>query len=206
MPKVLAERLRRGLDVDDDDFDALYPSWGRWLSRIHWTPVAVARRAAELLVARPGTRVLDVGAGVGKFALIGSLVTDGVFYGIEQRKHFVQAAQAAARDLGTRSAYFLHGNMMALDWSMFDAFYLYNPFVEHLGSLEPLDGTIEVEPKFFSVYVRFVRQRLLRAVPGTRVATYHGFGARLPRTYQLEMRVRCGTAPLELWVKRREEI
>ena len=201
MPKAIAARLRRGLDLDDDDFDRLYPDWGRRFSRLHWTPVAIARRAAQWLVARPGTRVLDVGAGVGKFALVGSLVTDGIFYGIEQRKHFVDAAQAVARGIGAKRAHFLHGNMMALDWGMFDAFYLYNPFLEDLESFEPRDNTSDVKRDFLGAYIDFVQQRLLRAPVGTRVVTFHGFGGDLPSCYQRQPQNAAAIEDLELWIR-----
>src|SRR5690349_287701 len=141
MPSTLGALLRRGHELDDDEFDEVYPDWGRRMSHVHWTPVAVARCAAQWLVARPGTRVLDVGSGVGKFAIVGSLVTEGVFYGIEQRKHLVDAAQAAARGLRAKSVHFLHGDMTTLDWQLFDAFYLYNPFQEDMRSLVPLDAS-----------------------------------------------------------------
>jgi len=61
---VLA-RLRAGELVDDAAFDELFPPWARALSRVHFTPVRAAVRAAAWLAARPGARVLDVGAGAG---------------------------------------------------------------------------------------------------------------------------------------------
>ena len=45
---------------------------------MHWTPVHVARRAAQFLVTGPETRVLDVGSGPGKFCLVGALATQGI--------------------------------------------------------------------------------------------------------------------------------
>jgi hypothetical protein len=199
LPKAIAARLSGGLDLDED-FDHLYPDWGRRLSTVHWTPVAIARRAAQWLVTRPGTRVLDVGAGVGKFALVGSLVTDGVFYGIEQRRQFVNAAQAAAGSIGAKRAHFLHGNMMALDWKMFDAFYLYNPFLED-HRFEPHRGMSEVEIDVVCAYIEFVQRRLLRAPVGTRVATYHGFGGDLPSCYQLQPESAGAIEDLEFWIR-----
>ena len=203
MPEALAHKLRRGLPLEDHAFDAMYPEWARELSLVHWTPVEVARRAAELLVVRPGVRVLDVGAGVGKFCLIGALATSGVFYGIEQRFHFVRAAQAAAARLGLDPSRFLHGNMGALDWRGFDAFYLYNPFAENLTSvMEPLDHSVTVDVSIFFAYVGLVRERLRDAPLGTRVVTYHGFGGELPPGYRLERWELSGTDRLELHVKR----
>jgi hypothetical protein len=201
MHEALAARLRGGFVLDDAEFDTLYPDWARGLSRYHWTPVAVARHAAHWLVDRPGRRVLDVGSGVGKFAIIGALVTEGDFYGVEQRKYFLDTAQSVAGRLGASRATFLHGNMMAVDWKMFDAFYLYNPFVENLGLLQPIDETTDLRPEFYSTYVEFVRHQLVSAAIGSRVVTYHGFGGNMPSGYQRRARKRYRSDFLELWVK-----
>jgi len=203
MPEAVRTRLRGGLPLDDHEFDRLYPDWVRALSEVHWTPVSVARRAAELLVTHPGTRVLDMGSGVGKFCLVGALTTAGVFYGIEQRFHFVRVARATALTLGLKSARFLHGNLLALDWSGFHAFYLFNPFAENLASvMAGIDATVDLSIDLFHAYVRFVRQQLHQAGRGTRVVTYHGFGGEMPPSYRLELEEESGTERLELWIKR----
>jgi SAM-dependent methyltransferase len=196
MPKAIADHLRRGTIPDDETFDCVYPDWGRRFSKLHWTPVATARRAAQWLVSRPGARVLDVGAGVGKFALVGSLVTDGVFYGIEQRRQFVETAQATASGMGAKRVHFLHGNMMALDWEMFDAYYLYNPFIEELSP--DLGETRNAEDDVCWTYVDFVQRQLSRARAGTRVATFHGFGGEMPAGY---VRQPQSIKHLDLWIR-----
>jgi SAM-dependent methyltransferase len=202
MPEIAMARLREGLRVDDSRFDRVFPDWARVLSNVHWTPVAVAVRAAELLVRSPGTRVLDVGAGVGKFCLVGSLVTEGVFYGIEACSAFVHAARATAARLQMSGTRFLHGNMMALEWGRFDAFYLYNPFADNLEPvLESHDHPLGVEPCLFDTYVRFASEQLHAARVGTRVATYHGFGGPMPPSYRLEFEGERELEWLELWTK-----
>jgi hypothetical protein len=89
--------LHAGDSVSDEEFDRLLPTWARNVSGLHFTPVRVARRAAELLVARAGARVLDVGAGVGKLCIVGALTTQGSFVGVEQRGHLVAAGRALLR-------------------------------------------------------------------------------------------------------------
>ena len=67
--------LRQRSPVPDEVFDQLYPRISRFRSSVHWTPVEVAIRVAELLDGAPGGQILDVGAGVGKACIIGALTT-----------------------------------------------------------------------------------------------------------------------------------
>ncbi len=202
MPDQIAVCLRQGLPLENAQFDALYPSWAQAPSRIHWTPVEVARRAAELLVVHPGLRVLDVGAGAGKFCIVGALTTSGDFHGIEQRPHLVTLAQETARRLRVLTAHFQLGNMRDVDWRAFQGFYLYNPFFEnHVGVIDPVDDTVELDLALFSHYIHFVRAQLALAELGTRVVTFHGFGGELPAGYEREVYEKCGNGQLELWVK-----
>src|SRR5207244_1254082 len=76
MPALaVAAALRSGCPVADGVFDRMFPTELRFVSFQHWTPVAVARRAAELLVGAGARRLLDVGSGPGKFCIVGALTT-----------------------------------------------------------------------------------------------------------------------------------
>jgi SAM-dependent methyltransferase len=195
------DRLRAGLDVFDADWDRLYPKAARGPSRLHFTPVAVARRAAEWLVTRPGTRVLDVGAGVGKFCLVGALVSEGVFTGVEQRPHFVEIAREVADRGKIPRCRFVAGDVTTIDWRAFDAFYLYNPFAEHRLGFPPIDGTIERAPERHRALVASVEEALAQLPCGARAVTFHGFGGALPPGWEVvRSEVQRGGA-LELWEK-----
>ncbi len=61
---LAAEEIR---SIEDEKFDQIYPARLRMLSSLQWTPVRMAGQAARLLVTAPGTRVLDIGCGPGKF-------------------------------------------------------------------------------------------------------------------------------------------
>src|SRR5207253_2009759 len=88
--------------------------------------------AARLLRPRPGERVLDVGSGSGKFCVVGSLATPGVFVGVEHREPLVHEARRLARLFGARRGRFLHGDALALDWASYRCLYFYNPFAQTL--------------------------------------------------------------------------
>jgi len=200
----LVTRLRATHLRDDDSFDDMLPEWGRQVSRGNWTPLAVARRAAELLVTRPGTRVLDVGAGVGKLCIVGAVTTEGHFHGVEQREHFVAAARAAAVRLGARGVRFTCANVTEFDWRPFDSYYLFNPFAEYYDVLlEPFDAAVAVDRELHERYVRHVQAQLGRAATGTRVVTYNGFGGDFPAGYRLELGEPFDDNRLELWIKDR---
>lgn len=197
----LAEDLRGGRKVTDFRFDQVYPAHIRKLSEIHWTPVEVALRASELLVADEKTRVLDVGSGSGKFCITGSLFCQAQFTGVEQRPHLLEAARDAAKELGADRVSFILGNMADLDWNLFDAFYLFNPFYENVLKNIRIDDTVSHSQERFQRYVEIVRLKLRSARAGTRVATYHGFGGELPHDFQLLRREPIGSSYLEIWEK-----
>src|ERR1041384_4617592 len=126
---AIAEALARRVAISDEEFDQVFPEEFRERSFMHWTPVAVAMRAAELLAPEPNLRVLDVGAGVGKMCLVGALVTGATWWGIEQDQVLVAAANHAAWALDIDGhTRFVQGDGSRLAWDEFDALYFYNPF------------------------------------------------------------------------------
>ena len=215
---ALGDALRQGAAVPDAEFDRLFPDDLRDRSHLHWTPVAVARRAAALLaphdlhrtpvaVARGavllapprGIRVLDVGAGVGKLCAIGALVTGAVWWGIEQDPVQVAAAHHAAWALGiTDRTRFVQGDGSRLSWDGFDAFYFYNPF--HTLMLAPHASPF-VRYATIQATLRRIEQRLAATPPGTRVVTFHGFGGQLPASFARIAREPAVDDALELWIQ-----
>jgi SAM-dependent methyltransferase len=196
------ERLRRGSAVADAEFDAMYPEWIRRLAEHHWTPVDVCLRAAELLAVNEQSRILDVGAGAGKFCLIGAASTGAQFVGVEQRSRLVEVARSVARGAGLTNAEFIHDNAMSLDWRRFDGFYFYNPFYEHIaGFLPRIDDPIVISPQRFTDYVETTCMKLFAAKPGARVVSYQGFGGPMPTGFRRILREPAGAEYLELWEK-----
>lgn len=197
---VQSPRVMSGPD-EDEVFDHQLPRSMRGLSPVHFTSVTVAKTAARMLAPRAGTRVLDVGAGPGKFCVVAAReVSDSMFVGVELRRHRVHLARKLAHHANVPNVAFIHGDAMEVDWMPYDAFYLYNPFAELLDDGIAIDRTFRRDPDVFVRYVAGVRQRLSCAPIGTRVVTYHGFGGPLPYGYELHDE---HDACLQLWVKTR---
>jgi len=195
--------MLRGDLLDDETFDDRLPISLRHKAALHFTPVDVARYAAGLLAPDPGMFVLDVGAGAGKFCIAAALaVPNARFVGVEQRPHLVRFATRLASEWAVSNVRFVLGQALDLDWSLYDAFYFYNPFGEQL--FEPallLDHTIDFDPASFALYVMGARQRLGQARLGTRLVTYHGYGGSPPQGYELVSVTSIGTDAVELWIK-----
>jgi len=196
---AVGDALRRRAAVSDVELDQVFPDELRDRSHVHWTPVAVAMRAAELLAPTPDTRVLDVGAGVGKLCLVGALVSGATWWGIEQDAVQVAAANHAAwaLDIAGRTR-FVVGDGSQLAWDEFDAIYFYNPFSTVM--LAPHASPF-VRYAAIQATLRRVEQRLASVRAGTRVVTFHGFGGKLPAGFTRISRDPAGDDALELWVR-----
>ncbi len=198
----MVDKLKRGGRVANSQFDQIYPLSVRCWTSPHWTPVDVAIRAAELLVTDSNTRVLDVGSGVGKFCLIGALTTSATFCGIEQRPSFVRLARTLASVHSISRVSFLQGDLVSIDWSEFNDFYLFNPFYENILSTIRMEAdTVDFSEERYDLCVKTVQDKLSAAPDRTRVVTYHGMGGQIPEGYVLAERTFRGTGPLELWIK-----
>ncbi|MDB4944384.1 MAG: prmA1 [Labilithrix sp.] len=201
----VAATLRRGELVYDRVFDEVFPWQLRRASAVHWTPVEVAVRAAELLtdgLTRPS--ILDLGSGIGKFCTVAALVRGNArIRGIEQRAHLVDVAREAARTLGVEGALdFVHGSIADHEPAGFDGFYLFNPFGENLASREDhLDETVELGAEVYWRDVAVTECFLARARPGARVVTYCGWGGKLPPDFELVHRERRAGL-VEVWRKK----
>jgi SAM-dependent methyltransferase len=202
MPNPVAAALKAGDDVSDRHFDQIFPPSLRSLSREHWTPVRVARRAVQLLAEAGATSILDVGSGPGKFCLVGALTTSLAFAGVERRRFLVEAARLAAARLGVRGVRFSEGNIVDFDFQPYDGFYLFNPFFEQVGRrVPPIDGEVGHSRRLYRIYVAAIERKLAAARRGTAVVTYHGFGGTVPLDYEEVVEERVGNAELVLWKK-----
>ena len=185
----------------DRAFDALVPSELRHLSRVHWTPIDVAIRVATLLAPTRTTRILDIGAGVGKLCLVGAMSSAATWFGIERHQACAITAERLARDLGIADrTRFFHGDVFGLDWDEFDALYLYNPF--ELGLFSETAGPDE--PLAYLAQIACAEDRLASMRTGTRVVTLNGFGGVMPASYDVVSCERVSQLGVDLvsWIQR----
>lgn len=183
--RAVAEQLAAGLPVSDARFDRLLPPSLQRLARLHFTPVAVAARAAAWLTAGGAAEVADLGAGVGKFCLVGAATTPARFTGIEVRTGLVQVARDLARRLGLPRAQFVQGDLRRVPLGRYQAFYLYDPFSESAAEEdERLDPWVPTSDR--AADVATLLARLDEAPPGTRLAMFCGLGGQEPAGWRLD--------------------
>ncbi len=194
----MLNEIKNNQEVDDQDFDLLFPEDMREAASFHFTPVEIAKVAAKFLVEKEGVKVLDIGAGAGKFCLIAAALTSGYFTGIEQRKDLVKIAQKLASQFGLTNTKFLHGNIANLNFSDYHAFYIFNPFMEHRSPEESFDANLNTNKELYFIYSDFVKNQLKQMPIGTRLVTYFSYGDEVPGNY-----VRVGgdeAAKLRFWI------
>ena len=168
----------------DENFHLLYPASMETLARRHWTPLDVAREAAEFLAAEKNTSILDIGSGIGKFCLSAAHYMPHAFYtGIEQRQNLFDHAVNAKDNLGFQNIEFIHGNFTQLNFSDYDHFYFYNSFYENFSFTQKIDNSIDYSGELYNYYTRYLLKQLEQKPVGTRLATYHSLEDEIPDGY-----------------------
>jgi|LakMenEpi03Aug12_release.lakeMendotaPanAssembly.Ray.scaffolds.fasta_scaffold217040_2 SAM-dependent methyltransferase len=95
-----------------------------------YTPYRVLCRWGKQLRLKPGTRIVDLGSGVGRIPLtLGLLYPKVQFTGIELMKERHEMAEAARKGLGLKNVHFLCGNAAKKGLPQADYYYLFNPFI-----------------------------------------------------------------------------
>ncbi len=184
----------------DEEFNELYPFSIQVHSRRHWTPIHIIKLACSFLT-DPGSKILDIGSGVGKFCLVGAhLYPKSHFTGIEQRNYLVRHAQRAQKTLALQNVDFIQGNFTHLDLGEYDHFYFYNSFFENLDNMDRIDTKVDYSEELYQFYVRHLSKQLSERPSGTRIVTYHSLQEEIPRSYQLVESFEDGD--LNFWQKR----
>jgi cyclopropane fatty-acyl-phospholipid synthase-like methyltransferase len=152
----------------------------------HWTPIAVAEKAAAFLAVSDDVKILDIGSGSGKFCLTAAhLYPQTLFYGIEQRPGLVSLSQELAKKLELENVIFLCNNITKVDFSRYDHFYFYNAFYENIAGTQKIDNDIIYSEDLYNYYNRYLYKQLDKMPAGTRLVTYHSFGKEVPKSFEI---------------------
>lgn len=186
MPFVPTSNYLDNYFADESHFCQLYPIPIQQLDKKHWSPLIVVNRVVNILVNKPGVKILDVGSGTGKFCLAGAYYKpQAYFFGVEQRKDLVNHAERVKELLGLQNVYFVHRNFTQLDLKQYDHFYFYNSFFENLNGTDKIDNEIAYSNELYNYYSYYLYKQLEVMPVGTRVATYCSLNDEIPPGYQL---------------------
>jgi SAM-dependent methyltransferase len=165
----------------------------------------VALAAARWLEEYDVQRVVDIGAGPGKFCLALALASRCEVIGLEHRPRLVAVARALARVFALEGRVsFVHGSVRDTPLPEANAYYLYNPFAENLYAADTcLGGDVELSYERYALDVSSVQSAFRRAPEGTLVLTYNGFGGCMPASYEPIRVDRELPCVLRLWRKSR---
>jgi len=172
--------------ASDKVFNSLYPKPIQEVAEKHWTPLAVAEKAAAFLAASPDAKVLDIGSGSGKFCLTAAYRHPlSLFYGIEQRANLVALSTELAEKLKLQNVFFISDNITNIDFCNYDNFYFYNSFYENITGTQKIDFNVEYSDELYNYYNRYLYKQLAKKPAGTRLVTYHSFGSEIPSDYEV---------------------
>jgi SAM-dependent methyltransferase len=186
-------------ELTEDVFNEVLPEYLKKASKVYFTPIPVAEMAVKWLTEDGEKRILDIGAGVGKFCIIGARNSDSYFYGIEYRPSLVKLAAQLIEKFEAKNISVFHANILQINFSTYDAFYLYNPFFENLFYRGKLNSEVMLSGELYDCYLRHTEAELDKAKPGTRLVTYHGNNFEIPDSYRKEKEDFNGN--LKLWIR-----
>ncbi|MDB5211745.1 MAG: methyltransferase protein [Sediminibacterium sp.] len=170
--------------ASDLQFHKLYPDAVLAQASMHWTPLYIARKAAEFLAAEKDAKILDIGSGAGKFCLAAAAYQpNAFFYGVEQREYLVTYAETARITTGLQNVFFIHGNITGIDFNHYDHFYFFNAFYENINDEYKIDNSLAYSKELYSAYNRCVYKQLDKKPAGTRLTTFHSTEDEIPPGY-----------------------
>lgn len=173
---------------EDEVYDGQFSQRIKKLSPVHWSPFRVIKVAAAFLSSKPGSQIIDIGSGIGKFCVIAAKHhPDCNFYGIEQRKNLHEIALISKQNSsGAFNMHFMHGNFTELDFSSYDGLYFFNSFAENLYTFGRIDNSIQYSASLYNYYANYFYKILENKASGTRLVTYHGNENEIPSSYKLK--------------------
>jgi SAM-dependent methyltransferase len=186
-------------ELTEIGFNNLLPHDLKQATQTYFTPIEVAQTAATWLTENNEQKILDIGAGVGKFCVAAARCSNSHFYGVEYRKSIVDIGNELFKHFEIDNATMIHSNITDVDFLDYDAFYLFSPFYENLEIESRLNDEVVLEEKLYQLYLDYTEAQLAKAKPGTRLITYFGNNFEVPDSYQRLKDAYDGA--LKLWIK-----
>ncbi|HEY9343072.1 MAG TPA: methyltransferase domain-containing protein [Hanamia sp.] len=167
-------------------FNSLYPDSIQSLAQKHWTPLEVAKKAADFLAVSHEVKILDIGSGSGKFCLTAAHYHPNInFYGVEQRKDLVALCNDLKMKLDLENVFFINENVANVDFKEYDHFYFYNSFYENIEGTQKIDNSVTYSEKLYDYYNLCLYKQLNKKPAATRLVTFHSFGNEIPPDYEV---------------------
>lgn len=185
--------------ISEEEFDSNYPVKIQQVSRTHWTPIAVTKKAMVFL-GEEGKTILDIGSGSGKFCIMAGACSDSHVVGVELKENLVKLSKKLAIEFELYRVRFIHGDIQELDFSPFDHFYFFNSFEEHVNPKDQLDKGFILDPDYHKRLIQGLNLKFDAAPIGTRIVTYCGDCQEIPASYSLVKSSIKGK--LKFWIKR----
>ncbi len=181
---MLKDHVQNKLQLTEDNFNSLLPEYLQKKSKIYFTPIHIAQTATQWLTSDGKKKILDIGAGVGKFCIAGATYSDSYFCGVEYRPSLTKLANELIDQFGIKNAVVLNKNILDVDFTTFDAFYMYNPFYENLAFGNRLNSEVTLATSLYNYFFNHTEQQLDKTKPGTRLVTFHGNNYEVPDSFE----------------------
>ncbi len=171
--------------ITDETFDMIYGPDVKRLSAVHWTPVAVATRAAEWLVRKKGDKILDIGSGAGKFCFVGAIKTTGHFFGVEKIKRLSDISRKIQKKENIQNITFLFDDIKNIPLTGYSGIYFYNAFHELILENDTIENPALIAEQLYYDYSNYLYEQLENLPINTRLVTYYGHLNQVPNNYRL---------------------
>lgn len=185
--------------LTEDSFNNLLPNDLKSIAHLFFTPIEVAELATNWLTENKEQKILDLGAGLGKFCISGARISTSNFYGVEHRKSLITIGENLIEHFETTNVTMIHKNILEVDFSKYEAFYFFNSFYENLEAEQRLNDEVTLEEELYQTYLEYTESQLDNLKIGTRLVTYYGNNFEVPNSYQKVRDAFDGA--LKLWIK-----
>lgn len=201
--KETIDKIRSRAFLREEEFDSVFPDFYKAQSSVHWSPIKVAQRISDWINPLTKSSFVDIGCGVGKLCLLLRILTDYKIYGIEQRPQMVDIANRIIESNQFDNISISEKNMLQLNWNLYDIYFLYNPFQEHIANFRKgiIDHDLNFDAKFYTQYTCAVHRELMFADTGKILITYHGYGGSIPSSWKMMESAIIKNGLLAMWQK-----